>query len=168
MPLSRRSALKLCLLGAPSVATGGALEDGEPTLENFNLVEKVLGILRGLPGDKKYDQLRPHTYVYNDKKFSYYLNEIAVIGRCPTVLGSRNIIFCGYTRSAAYINEQTDPARGHRFLLCLTDKPDLEFFIRIEPWRHEVTLNDSVLSVGLTKLDLRKQEEFRIFREGGW
>lgn len=167
MPLSRRSALKLFVLGAPGIAAGGAIQGGEPTLENFNLVEKVIGILLSLPKDKGYDQLRPHAYVYENRNYSYYLNEIAVIGRCPTVSGPRNIIFCGYTRSAAYIDEQTGPARGHRFLLCLTDKPDLEFFIRIEPWRHEVSLNDSILSVGLMKLDLREQEQFKIFREGG-
>jgi hypothetical protein len=126
---SRRSALRLLLFGAPSLAVAGALQDVEPTLANVNLLERVIALLR----DHKDDQLRPHTYEHGGTKFSYYLNQLTFVGRSQTVAGYRNIVFCGYTRSAAYTDASTGPARGHRFLLCLTDAPALEFFIRIEP-----------------------------------
>lgn len=161
MTHSRRSALKLCFLGVPGLAVGGALQDGEPTLDNFDLLERVIAILRKHPSD----QIRPHTYNDNGLRFSYYLNQIAFVGRCETVLGPRNIVFCGYTRSAAYTDERTGPAHGHRFILCLTDTPELEFFGRTEAWQHEVSLAGAVLSIGGNKLDLSTASAFKYFRE---
>src|SRR5436190_22062912 len=113
-----------------------------PTLENFNLLERVVTLLR----NHKADQLRPHTYKHNGAEYSYYLNQIALIGRCSTVLGPRNIVFCGYTRSAAYVEGQTGPAHGHRFILCLTDELNLEFFVTTDAWQHQVSLARAILS----------------------
>ena len=161
MTHSRRSALKLCLLGTPSLAVGGALEDGEPTLTNFNLLERVIGLL----SKHTDDQLRPHTSDYKGRKYSYYLNQLAFIGRSETAVGPRNIVFCGYTRSAAYIDGTTGPAHGHRFILCLTDKLDLEFFGRTDAWQHEVSLDGTVLSIEHNKLDLKTESAFKYFRE---
>jgi len=157
--------LKICLLGTPSLAIGGALQDGEPTLDNFNLLEHLIAILRKHSSDR----IRPHTYDYNGGKYSYYLDTLEFVGRCPTVNGPRNIIYCRYTRSAAYVDGRVGPSHGHKFLLCLTDEPICEFFISTDASLHEVTLEGSLLSVGsVMKLDLTKQSHFKVFREGGF
>jgi hypothetical protein len=161
MTHSRRSLLKISLLGAPGLAFGGALQDGEPTLPNFDLLERVIAILR----NHKDDRLRPHTYDEKGRKFSYYLNQLAFIGRSQTVAGPRNIVFCGYTRSAAYTDGVTGPAHGHRFILCLTDSMELEFFGRTDAWQHEVFLAGTVLTIEQKKLDLNTHPAFAHFRE---
>jgi hypothetical protein len=158
---SRRSLLKISLLGAPGLAFGGSLQDGEPALANFDLLERVIAILR----NHKDDRLRPHTYDEKGRKFSYYLNQLAFIGRCRTIAGPRSIVFCGYTRSAPYTDEVTGPAHGHRFILCLTDAMELEFFGRTDAWQHEVSLTGAVLSIDQNKLDLNTESGFRHFRE---
>ena len=154
MTHSRRSLLKISLLGVPGLAFGGALQGGEPTLTNFDLLERVIAILR----NHKDDQLRPHTYDDNGRKFSYYLNQLAFVG-------PRNIVFCGYTRSAAYTDGVTGPAHGHRFILCLTDTMELEFFGRTDAWQHEVSLAGTVLTIEQKKLDLNTDPAFTHFRE---
>ena len=146
------------------MAFGGALQDGEPTLNNFNLLERVISIL----SKHESDELRPHTFNHNGAKFSYYLYTISIIGRCPTVAGIRNIVFCYYVRSSAYVNQRTSNAKGHRFLLCLTDKPTVDFFIRVEASLEEIALSGSRLSVGPMKLDLTMEWSFRLFKRGGW
>lgn len=158
---SRRSALKLCLLGAPSLAKGGALQDGEPVLANYNVLDRVMAMLRRHPDDV----LRPHTYVFGGEKYAYYLNQIGFVGRSQTIVGPRNIVFCGYTRSAAYIDRRTGPAHGHRYLLFLTDALKLDFFGRTEERQKDVTMDGTVLTIGNNKLDLKTEAGFQYLRE---
>ncbi len=158
---SKRDIMRLCLLGVPSIVSAGALQDGEPTLDNYNLLGRVTEMLRTI----QHDQLRPHISKQDGRIFAYYLNQISFVGRCETVAGPRNIVFCGYTRSAAYTDGTTGPAHGHRFVLFLNDKLELDFFNRTEAWIHEVSLDGSILAVEHNKLDLRTQSGFKYCRD---
>jgi len=165
MKTSRRSALKLCLLGVPATATAGALEEGEPILDNGNILARVISFLE----TKKLDGLTNEVYKDGGLLYSYYLRQIVFIGRCPTIAGHRNLIYCQYIRSSPYLTGPAPhPGRGHGYLLCFTDILHLEFYHIVESELEDFHLEGSTLTISKNKLDLKSDRDFQSFREGGW
>lgn len=151
----------LILLLTPGVLLGGALEDGSPLADNFNLPFKVHQKL----ASHEEDQLRPKKYRDDDQDYTYYISELRFLGRTKTQSGPRNLFYVFYIRSASYRPEATSPPRGHAFLLCVTDDADIEFWARTGAMSDEIGLNRSVLTIAKYQLDLSSVEGWRYFTE---
>lgn len=143
------------------MAIGGTIQNEQPTLENFDLIEKVIKLLK----EHKSDALRPHMFEENGLKFSYYLNQIAIIGRGETVSGPRNFLFCHYIRSAAYQDIKAGMPKGHGFILCLTDAAVLEFYGSTDAPNEKISISDSVLTIDGYQHDLKTDEGLKYLRE---
>ena len=145
------------LMILPAMAFAGAIEDGAPLANNYNLPLRVLEQL----SRHKSDELRPQKYIDKQQTYSYYISELEFLGRSSTTAGHRNIFYVSYVRSASYKPENATPARDHHFVLFVTDKGKIEFYGRTDAFRSEVSLQGSVLQIDQNKLDLLTESGMR-------
>jgi hypothetical protein len=147
----------------PTWAVAGAIEDCAPLARNYNLPLRVHQQL----AKHKDSQLRPHASTHKGKIYSYYIYEFEFefLGRSNTAVGPRNIFYVGYIRSAPYKTEDQTPARGHHFVLCVTDKAKIEFYGRTDASRSEISLNGNILQVDQKEIDLATEKGMKYFLE---
>jgi hypothetical protein len=153
--------LQVALLLIPAFAFAGALEDGAPLPANYNLSFIVLKQLTV----SKYDQLRPHKIVDGRNTYSYYLKTFLFLGRAETAFGYRNLFYLKYIRSSSYDASDKSPAKGHNFLLCVKDNGNIEFYVPTDAAESEVILDQSILHVDTTTLDLDTDKGMKYFHE---
>ncbi|GEM_PF-5082566 len=139
----------------------GAIEDGAPLADNYNLSFRVH---RQLTTHKDY-WLRPHKIEDQGWIFSYYISELTFLGRAKTREGYRNLFYVSYIRSSRYKTYATGPARGYHYLLSVTDSGDITLYGRTDASRSEVGLDGSVLKIESNKIDLNTPQGMKYLRE---
>jgi len=119
-----RNLLIIFLCFYAGISFGGAIEDGEPLADNFDLPLKVMQQLSA----GKFGGLRPHKIDDQGWIYSYFISEFLFLGRAKTSIGFRNLFYVNYTRTAPYRPEARNPARGFHYLLFVTDNGKIASF----------------------------------------